>query len=168
MKKFNLFDIIEKLQDKMSSYSIDFVNDYSQSSGYICDLFSEFADGSISIYTRDQEEYYYNNQEECDDACAELCILDGFNPRKDSIGDLIARAGCAGWFMHIERDLYNYEEGIILCLAYKTLIDNDYIFLTYEELEKIENIAKQHTSNDRISDLENAILEAMKERSQEQ
>lgn len=125
MRKEEIMKEIEELESQLNERGQDFYNDYDiKSIEYLSDAFSEFADGRVSIYYSDIEEYYKNHIQESSDALKEF----GYN--LSDFSDLDEA-------MHKGAQLAEYNE------IYSEVAENEEIFeqikeLT-EELEELES-----------------------------
>lgn len=125
-QKEQLQQIREAALSNMYYISKDFCGDYSaRHINYIDDAFSEYADGAISIYTRDQLDYFAENQEKC-----EAALLSMYSAQ--DLGDYIQREGLIALEAHAavcamyEENLSNLDEdrdNIILCIVIKALLE---------------------------------------------
>ena len=98
-KVLKVDELINELKKSMNDISIDFCEENSfRYPNYLSDAIAEYADEEVSVYTYEQESFYLNNRDICDEAAQDLCLLESFDARKDSIGDLISRAGVMGWY----------------------------------------------------------------------
>ena len=142
---------IDALYDSMNDTAKDFYNDEYR--GYLSDAINEYADNAISVYTYDQIQYYNEHQSECDNAAYEMCILEGFDPKHDSISDLVARAGVAGWFSANERDLFDNEEEIKRAYTLRTAQNCGLEELTAANADYLESIAGDLDDFDDLDEL---------------
>ena len=150
---YNVKDLKEATRNELSDNARDFVNDnYADDIKYLDDAFRDFADANTSIYTYDQEQFYFNNRDYCDRIAAELCLLESFDPSRDSIGDLISKAGCWGEYESIYEDLLNNEEDIKKFYALEFLERSGVQELTEAQNEYINDWAQD--SNNDINDLQ--------------
>ena len=106
--------------------------DYIDSSEYICDAITEFADDKVDIYTYDLLEWLQENYDIVEDANNELGI-----PSSDIL-DQVRQ----GQYYKAQQDLYNDSDEIIKALIFFELKDQlsykiDELALTMEDLEKI-------------------------------
>ena len=150
IKKGNINAQIQALKNEMTNEARDIFGDYL--TGYISNNITEYADQAISVYSYDQIDFYNNHREECDEAAAELCILDGFDPRRDSIGDLIERAGAAGWFLANERAAYESIEELKRAYILRAANECGAEYLRECEAEALEDMADDL---DNLDDLDN-------------
>lgn len=160
-----LKDTLKTIKDYLNDISLDFINDYNDidNNSYICDAFTEYADNQISVYCSDQRDFYNNNVELCENA-----LLDcGYDLTEElrkgqTLDDLICKAGVCGWYEQNTKKLYEDESEIIKALAIQYCIDND-IDIDIDTIEYM-NI----DSNNRFSDIVDAIEEAIEEESEEE
>lgn len=144
----------------LSDISKDFADERALSdSDYISDSFTEYADSAVSIYYRDQYNYYVDNSEQCENALLELYDKDSLADmiRKEGLYNLCCKAGACGAFMKNESDLYDDLLNIKVCLIIDYLLNiNEYL-----ELADIEEIAEQDL--DRWDDYAYQVNEKIKE-----
>lgn len=146
--------------DYMNSLSQDFVNDHALSdSCYISDAITEYADGAISVYYRDQYNYYVDHSEECENALLELYDGDSIAQlvKSEGLYNLCCKAGVCGAFQENERELYDDIEKIKICLIIDYCLNCD-IFLTAEQIEEIAQ-----NDFDRFDDYADQVNEIIKE-----
>lgn len=116
---------IEELESRLNDRGLEFYNDYDITSiKYLSDAFHEFADGRVSIYYSDIEEYYKNHIQESCDALKEMgYTLNDFEDLEDA--------------MHSGAQIAEYLE------IYNEVSENESIFEElvekFEELEELEN-----------------------------
>lgn len=153
--KEKLFLIKETTEKEMNDYSLDFVSDYEiDSSSYLSDAFTEWADNNISIFYSDQFNYYEEHATECEDALLELydgeSIADKI--KKEGLYNLCCLAGVCGQYNEITGDLYEDEERIKKLLVVRYLIKHDLYNLSDEELDELLDEAESANIN-RIDEL---------------
>lgn len=157
-KMVKVADLIAEMKKGMNDISIDFVTDYSGSDGYICDLFTEFADGQTSIYYSDIIRFISENVEAVNDAIAEF----GW----DGCGSDLYKAGQMAEFQQNEQLLYDDLTDICKLSALEMIAAvNDQIsaedwFSMEAELEYLDN-------NDYFSAVDD-IVTAWRERLEEE
>ena len=141
----NIKELKAEIESKLNDISKDYLNDNSGEDfpDYLSDSFTEYADNAVSVYTADQVNYYNEHQSACDNAAAELCILDSFDPRKDSIGDLVARAGAAGLFLDNEQQLNEDAENIRYYMALTRAEELGFNTLSSESWEYLKECADE-------------------------
>lgn len=138
-QKQTLEQMREGFYDYMNSISQDFVNDSALSDGaYISDLFSEYADGAISVYYRDQHNYYVDHSEECENALLELYDGDSLAEmiKKEGLYNLCCKAGVCGAYLENLNNLEDDRENIIKILIIDYCLNVDK-FLCLEQIEEI-------------------------------
>lgn len=144
----------------LNDISKDFADERALSdSDYISDSFTEYADSAVSIYYRDQYNYYVDNSEQCENALLELYDRDSLADiiKKEGLYNLCCKAGACGAFMENERELYDDLLNIKVCLIIDYLLNiNEYL-----ELADIEEIAEQDF--DRWDDYADQVNEKIKE-----
>lgn len=116
MRKEEIMKKIEELENQLNEGGKEFYNDYDlQSIEYLSDAFNEFADGRVSIYYSDIEEYYKSHIQESSDALKEF----GYN--LSDFSDLDEA-------MHKGAQLAEYNE------IYEEVAENEEIFEQIKEL----------------------------------
>lgn len=117
---------IEELENQLNERGEEFYNEYNiQDIKYLSDSFCEFADGRVSIYYSDIEEYYKNHVQESSDA------LKDFGYTLNDFEDLDEA-------MHKGAQLAEYNE------IYNEVAENEDIFNEIiEKLEEIEELEKE-------------------------
>ena len=144
----------------LNDISKDFVDDRALSdSDYISDSFTEYADSAISIYYTDQHNYYVDHSEQCEQALLELYNKDSLADiiKKEGLYYLCCKAGACGAFMENERQLYEDQENITICLIIDFLLNiNEYL-----KPSDIEEIGAQDL--DRWDDYADQVNEKLKE-----
>lgn len=131
----------------------DFYNDnkdYIDSSSYICDLITEYADTSVDIYAKHLLEWAKSHLQEIKEANEEYCT-----ETKD-----IEKQIQTGQFYVYQNEIYDGLENIICSFLYKELQnrveDLDSIELAKEDLEDIFNEIEYQNSidnNSRMDDI---------------
>lgn len=126
MRKEEIMKEIEELESQLNERGQEFYNDYDiKSIEYLSDAFSEFADGRVSIYYSDIEEYYKNHIQESSDALKEFgYTLNDFEDLDEA--------------MHKGSQLAEYSE------IYNELAENEEIFEQIKELmEELEELESE-------------------------
>jgi hypothetical protein len=138
----------------------DFVAEYSASdSAYICDAFSEFADGRTSIYNSDIKKFMCENPDAVEDALNEF----GF----DGCGNDFYKLGQTAEYLQIERALYNDMVGIIQALA-REYLENVILEQDYngdklaDALEELADALENIDNNNRLDDIADAVNDFLK------
>lgn len=144
----------------LNDISKDFTDDRALSdSDYISDSFTEYADSAISIYYKDQYNYYVDHSEECENALLELYDKDSLADiiKKEGLYNLCCKAGACGAFMENERQLYDDLANIKVCLIIDFLLNiNEY--LKPSDIEEIADL-----DLDRWDDYADQVNEKLKE-----
>ncbi len=151
---------MRKLDEMRSELNLgdygDRLNDYRDSSSYICDAITEIADGATSIYYSDIMEFISNNVEAVEEAIDEF----GW----DGCGGTLTKAGQLGEFLMIERDLCDHTRDSILMTAIdfverdlKIMDDDGYI--PDELAELMEEQADNADNNDMMDKICDEIRE---------
>lgn len=154
-----LENIKNELEQEMNNYSLDFVSDYeADSSSYLSDAFTEWADNSISVYCYDQFKYYEEHATECEDALLELYDKESIADtiKKQGLYSLCCLAGVCGEYNEITGDLYEDEESIKKLLVVRYLLKHDLFNLTAEQLTEMLDEVESANIN-RIEELKDII-----------
>lgn len=135
---------------------------YYDSSSYICDAISEYADSSVDVYNSSLIDWL---SEDRDNVCAVEEALDEFGTPKDSNGNAdFYKMIQQGQFMKYERDAYDQLDDVIKFEACRCLIDlleDEETNKTIEEFDEfIENL--NIDNNDRCDDIYDACKEFLK------
>lgn len=137
-----MINIREFIENHKSSAEVqDFFDNYSESSSYICDAISEYADSQIDIYNYDLIEWAKNHICEIDEAADELGKPDSF------IGYIQQ-----GQFIYYERLIYDELNEGIEYAVYKTLLDKGIEELTEEQESAVDDFINGLDNNNRFSD----------------
>lgn len=122
-----LTNLLTNLEKGVDGYCLDFADDYGLNDNeYISDCISEFADKKTSIYYSDQKQFYYDNEDVCNETLIEFGYsLDDLLKEGDSLDDLICKAGQIGEFYSIESKLNNNLDDILKIMIIKYAIVND-------------------------------------------
>lgn len=122
-----LENLKKEIESTLSDYSLDFINTYRiEDNCYISDCINEFADNNTSIYYSDQKEFYYNNEDLCNNALIELGYdLNQMIKNGSSLDDLICKAGAIGEYCAIENTLNSELEDIIKLMIINYVIENN-------------------------------------------
>ena len=92
---------IEELKGDMNDIQLEFIDDYGDD--FADDDIDEFAYNYPSVYCYDQKEFYYDNQDLCDNAFKMM----GYELNQfDSIDDALCKAGECGWIEDTFNQLY--------------------------------------------------------------
>ena len=166
MTKPELQELKEKIELEVSTYTIDFVNEYDDLTNlsYINDSINEFADSNTSIYYSEQREFYNNHSDLCDNA-----LLDyGYELKellKDgSLNDAICKAGAIGEYHYICDSIYADEENVYKLYVINYCIQES-ISIDEELIDEIANECLYKCS--RFYDILCAIEEAQESEDQE-
>lgn len=144
-------NLMEELKHEMNETTRDFISNYSlDSSSYICDAISQFADSMIDIYYNDLFEWCKHNFDYVNQAIAE------FGSSNDIIRDIQS-----GQYLQYTEELYQDIEEAIKYLVLEYL-DENYSNIEIEKLEEIlDTIDTDH--NNRFNDLIDTINEILEE-----
>jgi hypothetical protein len=138
----------EELKDiNISKDSIYFVEQYLNSSSYICDAISEHADGNVDIYNSDLFEWAKYN----------FSYIEEANEEFGAPNDIIKQIQQAQ-YLYNERQLYDELEEIIL---YSVLLEaKEYAEeVTKEQFSELLEVAEHLDHNDRFDDIKDAVKE---------
>lgn len=133
-----LTKLLNELEKGVDGYCLDFARDYDLNNNeYICDLINEFADNRTSIYYSDQRQFYFDNEDVCNEALIEYGYsLDELFKEYNSLDSLICRAGQIGEYYSIETELNQNIDDILKIMVIKYAIVNDLII----DIDIIESI----------------------------
>lgn len=130
------------------------LNDYRDSSSYICDAAAQIADSNTSIYYSDITTYISDHVEEVNDAINEF----GW----DGCGGDLYKAGQMAEYLEIERDIFDRLKAGLLVCAYDFLAYDLRIEEVPEELDKlIQDWCADAGTNDRMDGIPDKIREWM-------
>lgn len=139
-----LKDLYYETLEKVDNLSQDFISDYSlEGNHYLGDLFSEYADGAISVYCRDQHNFYIDNEDWCNQCLEEFYSNEDLGRliKDKGVDGFIEHAGAVGWYEKNYHTLSSDSEEIQIALVIKYLINN----FSEEQLSTI--------SEDKLNDL---------------
>ena len=155
--KINVFDLMTEKKKEMDPYSVDFVCDYSGASGYICDLFYEFADGRTSIYYSDIIRFISENVEAVNDAITEL----GW----DGCGSDLYKAGQTAEYLQIENTLQNDFENIVQLAALEMIVAayGDNFEMEADAMEALGSVLELIDTSDRFDQVDAEVRQFMSE-----
>lgn len=149
---------IESIKGGLSDISIDFYNDkkhYLDSSSYICDSISEYADNQCDVYTCDLLEWAKMNFEYIEQGVAEFGV--------DSKNFDFLRLIQQGQYLKNREDLYNDSDEIIKILSYDYMIEQlneieNEIEIDFDEFESnVEYLDTNNTFDDIVELIENTL-----------
>ena len=127
-EKERLSYIREAAYSNMWDISKDFVGDWRADSGaWICDAFSEYADGAISIYTRDQLNYFVEHQDECETALLNMYDAQSLYDviKNEGLVSLEAKAAVYCMYENNYNHLSEDTANILICILIDWLIGHD-------------------------------------------
>lgn len=131
----------------------DRLNDYRDSSTYICDAITEIADADTSIYYSDILDFIRRNPESLADVIEEGL----YYPDKNY--DVYKHAQAAE-FMTIERDIYDHFTDSIMCAAVHFIrYDLNRETIPAELAELLREWCDDADNNDRMNDIPDKIRE---------
>lgn len=158
MKNLKVIELLEDLKRRNESLEVyidSFVN-YNESS-YICDIITELADSSISIYSNDLLEWAKDNYCYIEDAIGEFGNAVDNSEKTDFI-----RTIQQGQYLAYNEEIYNNLSDYIKVYAYGYILNNKGIEeLTNEQYKKLESeldIIDNNDTLDNIIDKINNIL----------
>lgn len=169
MNKKELFEKLEErkeiLKGGMNDISVDFASDYDlNSSSYLIDLFNEYADNQVDIYTSDLFNWAQYNYEYIEEAISEF----GIDSKNFDFLGIIE----SGQFLYNERQLFEDEEKIVELMVVNYLLNNEEEIekeLEESELEKMfDEIEIQFDNCERLEFLIDIIDEFIKIRNDEE
>lgn len=130
----------------------EYLNDYRDTSAYICDAVAEIADNNTSIYHADIMSFLSKNPEAVEDAIREF----GW----DGCGGTLEKAAQMGEYMTIENDLYsNMADALVLCAAHFIRYDLKIEEIPEELADLIREWADDADNNDRMNEIPDKIRE---------
>ena len=130
----------------------EYLNDYRDSSSYICDAITEIADNNTSIYHSDIMAFLSRNPEAVEDAIDEF----GW----DGCGGTLERASQMGEFLTIERDLYDHmADAVMLAAVHFIRYDLKIEEIPEELADLIRQWADEANNNDRMDEIPDKIRE---------
>lgn len=137
------------------------LNDYRDSSSYICDAAAQIADNNTSIYYSDITTFISDHVEEVNDVINEF----GW----DVCGGDLYKAGQMAEYLEIERDILNgLKEGLLVC-AYDFLAYDLKIEEIPEELDElIQDWCADADIDDRMDEIPDKIREWLDEHNGEE
>ena len=131
----------------------DRLNDYRDSSAYICDAITEIADADTSIYYSDILDFIRENPDSLADVIAEGL----YDPSHDY--DLYKHAQAAE-FMAIERDIYEHLADALMCAAVNFIrYDLNLEEIPAELAELLREWCDDADNNDRMNEIPDRIRE---------
>ena len=156
-EKERLAYIREAAYVNMWAISKDFVGDYSADcSSWVCDAFSEYADGAISVYTRDHLNYFSEHSDECERSLLEMYGAKSLAEIIEKEGLIALEAKAAVCCMYEENYSHLDEDRANICVC--LLID--YLLNDKTELEDgldldsvIDNLKDNYLDCERICDI---------------
>ena len=130
----------------------EYLNDYRDSSSYICDAITEIADNNTSIYHSDIMAFLSRNPEAVEDAIREF----GW----DGCGGTLEKAAQMGEFLTIERDLYDHmADAVMLAAVHFVRYDLKIEEIPEELADLIRQWADEADNNDRMDEIPDKIRE---------
>lgn len=137
----------------------DRLNDYRNSSTYICDAIADIADNDTSIYYSDILNFIRENPE----ALAEVVAEGLYTVEAGQKYDLYEH-GQAAEFMMIERDIYNHlADSLMICAVDFIRYDLERNTIPAELSELLEEWTKEANSGDRMDEIPDHIREYLEE-----
>ena len=149
----------ESLKGGMNDISIDFASDYDiNTSSYLCDLFTEYADNKVDMMNYDLIEWFRYNYEYVEQAVAEF----GVDERNFDIFRLFQ----SGQYLQNSELLSQDGKGIVELMVVNYLLENEEEIekeLEESELEEMfDEIESQFDNCERLENLLDAINEYIK------
>lgn len=150
--------------DNLDDISKDFVSDYSlDGDHYLSDLFTEYADGAISIYCSDQHNFYIENEDWCNQCLEDFYSNEDLGKliKDKGIDGFIEHAGAVGWYEKNYHSLSSNEEDIKVLLAVKWMINNlDTLIIDEDTINNVIDTIRNDNNIDQLSDIKDIIMEA--------
>lgn len=152
--------IRDELREGLSDEALQIAEEYA--SGYLCDIISEIADGSVSVYTADQVKFAQEHSEAAREAVSEGLAMDGRQYFEAHTGhdwrDYTAHVGVAAWYLDTERELYSCLEDAIAYAAFEHVAGK----AGKVDLDAWNRVMDEHTEDwgDNNSRLEDILDEA--------
>lgn len=146
-----------QLKARMNDISIDLANDYDiTSSCYLCDMFTEYADGQVDLYNYDLLEWAKEHYDYVEQA------IDEFGVAKDGDGRAnLMRTIQSGQMIYYENLLYQDEKEIYKLMAINYMLKNCE-FYTMEQVDKIlDRIETEIDNGNRADDMMDIIEEVV-------
>lgn len=149
----NKYDKIKELKEQMNDISIDLVDEYYNSTAYICDAISQVADDACSIYYNDRIEWLKKDPEAVD--YIEQGVEEfGIDSNSFDFWQLITQ----GQYLQATETLYRDLQDIITLAALYHLPDD----ATEEAIEEVCNLVPDRIDqNNTFLDIENEIMEQL-------
>lgn len=149
----------ESLKGGMNDISIDFASDYDiNTSSYLCDLFTEYADNKVDMMNYDLIEWFRYNYEYVEQAVAEF----GVDERNFDIFRLFQ----SGQYLQNSELLSQDGKGIVELMVVNYLLENEEEIekeLEESELEEMfDEIESQFDNCERLENLIDIIDEYIK------
>ena len=158
--EINLDDLADGLD--LGEYG-DRLNDYRDSSTYICDAISEIADSNTSIYYSDILDFIQENPETLADVVAE-----GLYEVNSSNEYDLHRHGQAAEYMTIERDIYEHmKDAVMLCAVDFIRYDLKIETIPADLAELMGEWADNADNNDRMDEIPDLIREYFDDKGEE-
>ncbi len=133
----------------------DRLNDYRNSSAYICDAITEIADNDTSIYYSDILDFIRENPEALADVVTEGLYTVEAGQEYD-----LYKHGQAAEFMMIERDIYNHlSAALMLCAVDFIRYDLGRDTIPAELAELLDEWTDEASSGDRMDEIPDRIRE---------
>ena len=163
MKKW-LEEKKEDLKGGLNDISKDFASDYDiNTSNYLCDMFTEYADSQVDLMNYDLIEWFRYNYEYVEQAVAEF----GIDERNFDIFRLFQ----SGQYLQNTELLYQDEKEIVSLMVVNYLLENEEEIereLEESELEEMfDEIESQFDNCERFENLIDVIDEYIKEKEED-
>ena len=128
---------------------------YYKGSEYISDAFSEIAENSINIYTKDLFDWAYEHTDLCDRVKEEFCI----ESREITFTDFVEKVAQAAQQMYFYEDMLENEKDIIKYYAYNILIKMGHEEISEENFDRLNELLEELDANSRCEDIPEAVYE---------
>lgn len=153
-------EAIKDTKSQMNDCSIDLVDEYYDTTSYICDAISQFAHDACSIYTSGQIEWLREDPESVD--YIERGVQEfGIDHKDFNFWRLIT----SGQYLQASDQLYSDAENIVILSALYCLTDDT----TEEMIDAVcDNINSRIDHNDRFDDIADAVQDILTELEEEE
>lgn len=154
------YEMIKQIKSQINDISVDLVDEYYDTTSYICDAINQTADDACSIYTGDQLKWLREDPEAVD--YIERGVQEfGIDHDNFNFWDLIT----SGQYLQASDQLYSDAENIVILSALYCLTDD----ATEEMVNTVcEEINSRIDHNDRFDDIADAVWDILTEFEEEE
>lgn len=147
------YEMIKQIKSQINDISVDLVDEYHDTTRYICDAISQVADDHVDIYNYDLKQWLQEDSEAVD--CIEEAVGEfGINHQDFDFYRLIQ----SGQYLQSERQLYSDIENIVILSALYHLPDD----ASEEVINTVcDNINSRIDNGNRFNDIEEAVQDIM-------